>query len=445
MEKLSIPGKIRQHLPSFLMGKTWPAGVLLAAMFSSFSGGEAAAAPVEAVYVSVSSTEGTIPPSVEKRIAASISAIGRRVLQGKEASLFQLDPDTYNRVLADIVNRVVVGYVVDRIHVSYGRETDIAVSLQPVGRVVQQVDTVINYGNLSPEAAVLVKQDTAGIEARMSDLLLGLPVDSVGWAESVSQSAGRDLLAAALPEFAASFDVTSGEHTKVRIYLIPQGEIVRTGRLVFRETTIPRILMYNAAERTERAMRDLEGLPVSFVQRHKADIEADMAEMLRSDPFVKTYEIEIRTSLLPGPSSELSVDALTDHWVIRGQAFLDAGRDGNRSAALTGLLGHYAGKNDILYGEARFYPGPVDWNVYGGWMHRIGGEYTAGYAYDFVQKSGHIRAGKTFGDRWAFRYDRDLAEKENEYGLSYRLHNYMTVEYVYNDEEGKWLRFIANL
>lgn len=38
-----------------------------------------------------------------------------------------------------------------------------------------------------------------------------------------------------------------------------------------------------------------------------------------------------------------------------------------------------------------------------------------------------------------------IGEKENEYGLSYKIHNYITLEYVYNDEEGKWLRLIANL
>lgn len=440
-----ISGAWLRHLPSFPPGKTWLAGGLLAAMLSCTCGEEAKAAPVEEVRVSVASTAGTIPPSVEKRIAASVGAIGNRVLVGKEESLFQLDPDKYNRVLADIVNRVVVGYVVSGIDVSYGAVTEISLALQPVGRTVQQVETTIDYGNLSPEAAALVKKDTAGIEQHMSDLLLGLPVDSVGWADSVSQSAGRELLSRALPEFEAGFDVSSGERTKVRIYLVPQGNIVRRSVLTFRETTVPRLLLYRAAEETERAMRGLEGLPTAFVRRHSRDIEEEMDRILRNDSFIRRYEIAIRSSFIAGSQSELKVDALTDHWVIRGEAWIDAGRDGSRSTAVGGMLGHYAGKNDLIFGEARFYPGPVDWNLYGGWMHRFGREYTLGYKYDFTDKSGHVLAGKTFGERWAFRYDRDLAEKENEYGLSYRLHNYMTVEYVYNDEEGKWLRLIANL
>ena len=50
-----------------------------------------------------------------------------------------------------------------------------------------------------------------------------------------------------------------------------------------------------------------------------------------------------------------------------------------------------------------------------------------------------------FGEKVALRYDHDWGKKENEYGLSYKIHNYITLEYVYNDEEGKWLRLIANL
>lgn len=403
------------------------------------------AAKIDAVRVSVAAEGGDIPPSVENRIQASISSIGSRVLVGKDDAPFRLDPAAYDRVLADIVNRVVVGYIVADMHVSYGPETEISVLLQPVGRIIRDVDVSVEYGNLTPEAEALVRQDLAGVEERMAALLIGLPVDSVGWAESVSQSAGRDYLAVVLPEFQAGFDVESGEHTRVRIYLLPQGPIVRSGTLNFRETTIPRVLMYRAAERTEARLRGLEGLPVAFVQRHNREIASSMEEELLKDSFIRKYDIAIRTEFQAGETSELKVDALTDHWYIRTEAWLDAGRDGNKNTAVDGVLGHYVGRNDLVFGEARLYPGPMDWNVYAGWAHRFGREFLLGYKYDMVENSSHAVARKTFGDRWAFRYDRDFREGNNEYGLSYRIHNYMTLEYVYTDDDGKWLRLIANL
>ncbi len=426
--------------------KKWMIRAGLALLVSSFMCPlSSMAAPIETVEVGITSKADPIPAAVEKRIAASISSIGHRVLKGKEENLFRLNESQYDKVLADIINRVVVGYVVEDIHVDYGVKTSLSVTLAPVGQMIREVETEIDYGNLSPEAAAYVKQDTAQVPILMSNLLTGLPVDSVGWAESVSESAGRDLLAQILPEFQANFEVHSGEKTKVRIFLIPQGNIVRTGKLAFHKTTIPRLLLLRAANETEHAVRSLEGLPVAFVARHDRELAESLNEILKKDSFVTTYGIETKTTLLPGETTVLKVDALTDHWIIRTEAWVDAGRDGNRNTAIEGMLGHFVGKKDVVFGEARLYTGPMDWNVFAGWYHHFGQTMDVGYKYDFIEKSNHVFSQIPFGERFAFRYDRDFKKQENEYGLSYKIHNYMTLEYVYNDEDGRWLRLIANL
>ena len=125
----------------------------LALLVSSFllpAGADAA--PIREVSVSVTGAGG-MPPAVEKRITASISAIGNRILVGKDESLFRSHESEYDKVLADIVNRVVVGYLVDDISASYGEKTALHVSLTPVGQMIREVETEIDYGNLSPEAA----------------------------------------------------------------------------------------------------------------------------------------------------------------------------------------------------------------------------------------------------------------------------------------------------
>lgn len=405
----------------------------------------AKAAPIEKVDVSLSAVGGDLPPAVEKRVVSSISSIGNRVLVGKEESLFSLNSSAYNKVLADIINRVVIGYVVSDLTVSYGRDTALHVTLQPVGQIIRHVDTEIDYGGLTPEAARYVAADTADVPALMDNLLIGLPVDSVGWAESVSQSAGRDLLSQLLPEFQANFEVESGENTKVKIYLIPQGKIVRSSRLSFEKTTIPRLLMLRAAEETETALSALRGLPVDFVTRHSGKISSDMNDILKRDSFIEKYGIATDTTLISGETAELRVNALTDHWVIRTEVWLDAGRDGDKNTAVEGMLGHYIGRHSTVFGEARFYPGPMDWNVYGGFSHQFGSFMDLGYKYDFVDNANHIFGNVPIGNKFSLRYDRDFKKRENEFGFSYKIHNYITLEYVYNDEDGKWLRLIANL
>ena len=72
----------------------------LALLVSSFllpAGAEAA--PIREVSVSVTGAGG-MPPAVEKRITASISAIGNRILVGKDESLFRSHESEYDKVLA---------------------------------------------------------------------------------------------------------------------------------------------------------------------------------------------------------------------------------------------------------------------------------------------------------------------------------------------------------
>lgn len=431
-------------ISSLMIKKMTRAGFLL--LVSSFLlSMPAEAAPIEKVDVSLDAVGGDLPPAVEKRVVSSISSIGSRVLVGKEESLFSLNSDVYNKVLADIINRVVIGYMVSDLSVNYGRDTAIHVTLQPVGKIIRSVDTVIDYGGLTPEAARYVAEDTADVPRLMENLLIGLPVDSVGWAESVSQSAGRDLLSQILPEFQANFEVESGENTKVRIYLIPQGKIVRSSRLTFEKTTVPRLLMLRAAEETETALSRLQGLPVAFVTRHSGKIASDMNEILKKDSFIEKYGIATDTTLISAENMELRVNALTDHWVIRTEVWLDAGRDGDRNTTVEGMLGHYIGKRNTVFGEARLYPGPMDWDVFGGFSHQFGSFMNVGYKYNFVENSNHFFTQIPLGDKFALHYDRDFKERENEFGFSYKIHNYITLEYVYNDEDGKWLRLIANL
>lgn len=420
-------------------------GIIL--LISYFTGicSTASAAQIDSVAVSVH-TEGTeMPPAVKERIEAGVLSIGKQVLIGKEAEVFLKNKYQYDKVLGDIVNRVVLGYVVSDLSVDYGSNSKISVTLLPVGNMIEQVDTEIDYGNLSPAARELVQKDLSDVQSLMRNLLIGLPVDSIGWAESVSRSAGKDTIGKILPEFQANFEVIPGTQTKVRIYLIPKGPIVRDCKITFQQMTIPRIFLLGAVSRTEESLKELEGLPVAFLERHRSDIENHLKGILEDDSFIKRYQIETTGILIPGADTELIVNALTDHWLIRMEAWVDMGRDGNKNTALRGILGHFVGEDNLIFGEAEFYPGPVDWNIYSGIAHRFGDTLRLGYKYDFVENSNHLFGSIPFGQKLSFRYDRDFRNRENEFGLSYKIHNYMTLEYVYNDEEGKWLRLVANL
>lgn len=400
---------------------------------------------IEEIKVDIRSEAHPLSDTVKKRISQSITSIGKRIFEGKEEDSFIPHEKQYNRVLSDVINRVVIGYVVTDVEVKYGKTATIGITLMAVGQSVKTVETTIDYGGLSEEAISYIKKDIGQVEELMESLLVGLPIDSIGWAENVSQSAGKDRLKEKLPEFDSTFEVTPGEHTKIRIYLIPKGEIVRSGAISFRRMDIPRILMFRSTLRVEDKMKSLEGLPISFIQRHHQDISSEMEVALRENPIIKKYKMTIKTDLEVGRQCTLQIDAMTKEWVIQTEGWFDINRRDNKNYAFHGLMGYSWNGRDQIFSEAICYPGPMEWNLFVGAKHQFGKNMAVGGKYDMVNREAHLFGELGIHEKIKIGCDRNMTAEMNEFEFLYKLHNYMTVEYVYNNRDGNWLRLIANL
>ena len=51
---------------------------------------------------------------------------------------------------------------------------------------------------------------------------------------------------------------------------------------------------------------------------------------------------------------------------------------------------------------------------------------------------------QNIGNRWNARYERDMTAKANEFALSYDVHEYLRLEYVWGDND-RWLRLIGRI
>ena len=336
--------------PSLWKQKAIFLGMAFCATFV-FLPNETMAAEIQDVKVQIESGNHEMPLSVKKRITESITSVGERIFSGKDDRLFLANQKQYDKVLSDIVNRVVIGYMVTDLHVDYGKQTMMHVTLQPVGESIQTVETVVDYGSLSKEAISYVKKDAMHVGHLMESLLVGLPIDSIGWAENVSQSAGKDLLAKVLPEFDTNFEVTPGKHTKVRIYLIPKGAIIRSSEISFRRMDIPRLIMLKSVWQAEEMLKALEGLPVTFVNRHYDEISSDLEKTLQNNSIIQKYKISVHTELQGADKSILFIDATTQEWMIHTEGWFDINRKENKNYAFHGVLGYSWNKNDRIFSE----------------------------------------------------------------------------------------------
>ncbi|MBP2637676.1 MAG: hypothetical protein H6Q72_3583 [Firmicutes bacterium] len=337
--------------------------------------GLAADETVDKIVVNVSAVEPP-PERIAKRMKASIMTVSEQMLVGRTIVDVETNRDKYENLVRDIFNRVLVGYTVEQVSLMSGTSTGISVVVKPWGDVVRDVSLEIDMGGLSPNVIKLIKNDMGKVEEQVADVLIGLPVDSVEWAGGISKSVIRELLANQLPEFRSNLEIAAGQHTSIKLSLIPTGPIINNVEVSLRSRTIPNILLAEAKRPVRETAEMLRGLPVAFVERHKAFFSAEIQNAAASHPVAKQYELKLTPMITPGVDTEITINAETSKYRVVLEGSLDMGReDDNTTTKLH--VGKFTNRRDEIFLEVKFMPDNLDWEFEPGWGHRAAyGRYT---------------------------------------------------------------------
>jgi hypothetical protein len=268
------------------------------------------------------------------------------------------------------------------------------------------------------------------------------------WANGISQSIIQDRLAEVLPEFAFHVTILSGLDTTVQVYLMPKGPVIREVNVAIKSDNLPRIIFLNTKKDMELQYTPLEGLPVAFVQRHQDEITAEMQNSLQRQWVIRQYHLKISPALVVGEHTDVLLTSTTDFYSIRAGAYIDVGRDKYRNNTESTVLQVHFGRKlaglHELYVETEFDPSSMRWNFIPGYSYHWGRYTLLGYQHESEDNSDRLWLKQRFGDRWQFRIERNLRDKNNEIGLAYDVHEYVTLEYIVGDHEN-WLRVIGHL
>lgn len=402
----------------------------------------AASDTVDKIVVTVGAEESP-PDRIAKRMTASITTVGEQMLVGRTLIDVEANQAKYENLVRDIFNRVLVGYTVDQVHLSPGTTTGILVTVQPWGDVVRNVSLEIDMGGLSPEIMKLIKQDMGKVEEQVADVLLGLPVESVEWAGGISKNVIRELLAGQLPEFRSNLEINAGQQTTVKLALIPTGAIINNVQFSLRSQTIPNILLAEARPPVREAAEMLRGLPVAFVERHKEYFTTELAKNVAKYPIVQKYGLLLTPAIIPGSNTEITLNVETTKYRVLLEGSLDMGRqDDNTLAKLH--FGKFAGNRDEIFMEIKFMPDNLDWEFEPGWGHKFTENTVAGLRYNVSERQSILWFDHYLGPNWTIRLEDTPRTDYYECGVRYKLHEFLSAEYVITEKEN-WLRLIANL
>lgn len=399
-------------------------------------------APVQTVDVDLHSTTGTIPTALKARMVASIQGAATYMFQGKEDYHIKESLDAYTIATTDVVDRILYGYTVKTISMDVGESMSIHLALEPYGKVVQSLETKINYGNISPYGQSLMKTDLGSIQPRLEQMLLGASLDSLDWITPLAQKAVRTELEGALPEFTPQIDVVGGDTAKATVYLVPNGNSVSRTAVTIQSNTLPSVFFYTMHQYYEKKLRQLEGLPVSFVRRHQMMIEKEIQGELNKSRGVIQFGVTMIPTLEVGSETTLQIHVDSSKYILRGEGYLDMGR-GVDSVGLRLYTGVHDGPHD-WYVETEFLPNRLEWSFKPSYGYQFTKETKIGYQYGVPNHHQYGIVQQNIGKRWNARYERDMTAKANEFALSYDVHEYLRLEYVWGDHD-RWLRLIGRI
>ena len=397
---------------------------------------------VQSVRVEMAATAN---PSaiVLRRMSESVKTIGEHLLLGRSTIEVVARRDYYERLVRDVFDRVLIGYTVERVEIDPAQTTKIRQSVIPWGETVRSVKIRVDYSSVAPEAIALIKQDMGKLETEIQAALIGLPIDAVDWATGVARELIREILRRQLPEFHFSLDVEAGRDTAVRLSLFPTGPIVREAKVSLRSQTLPNLLLVHARPAIEEQARSMRGLPVAYVERHLTFFTERVRTTALADPVIRQFTLNVLPKVTPGQDTEVWVNVETERFRITAEVFLDTGKDRDNISAKA-HLGQKIGKRDELFIELKILPGMMTWEFMPGWGHQFGSDTWAGLRYRTNDREwvGWLEQG--LGGRWSFRAERWSGLDRNEIGLRYKLHDFLSAEFVLTNDRS-WLRMVGHL
>lgn len=398
-------------------------------------------APIQEVDVTVYGKD--LPEPLQKRMQASVTTVSNHLFVGKDTLEVESRQGEYEQVAHDIISRVLYGYTLEEIQLQVKERSHLHLVVKPFGDVIEHVEMTIDYGNLSEVGKELVNEDLKHVQLHVDQMLLGAPVEALDWMIPVTQMLLREELQGVLPEFTPQVVITGEEQAKVQIYLVPQGEIIRQTVTEIESRTLPTALFYSLKMGYDKKIKHLIGLPAAFVNRHESSIIDTVKADLANSSAVKRFGIDLEPSLYAGASTKLVIGASSDKYVVRGEGYLDMGRkdDSVGFKLHTGYLVH---PRHELYVETEFLPESYEWNFYPSYSYRWTPETLLGYQYRLDDGEHRLWLRQSVGDRWHLRAQREFKAQKNEFALSYDIHSYMTLEYIFNSDDN-WLRVIGHI
>ena len=321
--------------------------------------------------------------------------------------------------------------------------TQVKLYARPWNKVIEKPLIDLQFSGVEPQTATLLERRIPALHAQLEQAISGASVDAGDWAGGVLRKLVRSEVQAQLPEFKPAVDVLQENgRTVVQVVIYPVGQLVRNIRYELRSEAIPNVLLMKLKYKYAGECDKLRGLPVAYVQRHRQELEQQLLEKLMTEPEVKNYQLRPEVKITPGADLGVNIMIESDDYKIWFEGYGDIGRD-KENLSGKAHLGKMISPRDEIFGEAEVILDDVQWRFGTGYTHYWG---KSGWSYVRRIPTGdnNYRLEYSLSPKWRLRAEHFSGDNRNEFAVRYRIHEFLSAEYVYGGSEF-YLRLIGNL
>ena len=403
----------------------------------------ALAAPIEHVQINIQDSGQRAGKVLLGRMSSSMQVVAEQLLLDREIGKVSTTQDEYANLLQEVADRVLTGYQVEKVSLAIGDTTQVNILLSPWGKVIEDVQVDIRFSDVDDHMAKELLNKMPQLRAKIKDTVLGASVDATDWAGGILRQMIRADVAEALPNFKAAIDLIRQEDKAVvQVVIYPVGKLVQNVRLEILSDNMPNILFVETNKVFGQEVSNLRGLPVQYVKDNIDSVSNSLLEVLKEQKTIKLYGIIPTLVIVPGTETLVKARLDSPHYKVWFEGYSDIGRDGQNISGVA-HIGKYISPQDEFFVETSVMFNPVSWELAPGYMHKLG-RFSLGYARRVSNEENNYRLEYKFSSRWKIRAEHFSGKANNEFGLRYRIHEFLSAEYVYANDKA-YLRIVGNL
>ena len=406
------------------------------------------AAPVTRVNVNIRDELGKTSPVLLHKMEDSMQIVAAQLFNGRDSEFIAADASGYEHLLLEISDRVITGYQTNRVDLSItneqeGTAVNLVFSVAPWAQTVQAVDVDIRFSGISPFAAAVLQEKIPVLREQLQQTLQGAALDAADWAGGILRGQVKNSVETALPDYRAAVDLTTrDDHAAVQVIIYPVGELVRTVKYSMVSKSIPNILLMKLKYKYADKAKSLQGLPVSYMEANHELLAERLLQELSAEPQVKRHHLTPKIIIRPGAETQVDISLESHEYKIWFEGYGDVGRkDHNLSGRAH--IGKFISRRDEFFAEAGVDLKDVRWDFSAGYAFHYG-KATLSYMRRVPADANVYRFEYDITPKWRFRYEHFGDTKENEYAVRYRIHEFLSGEYVYSTKKS-YFRIVGNL